>query len=194
VTLKSFKIAEDIKFSIGLVGDFRSYFQNAKRLATKRSMSNKRLVSTGATFLLSLFLIYSSFFYFPAFNSKKSIIKIVSHDSSAFPAGKNGGVFSGYFDYLLMNRGFLNAGQTVSATYDLSPDVELKLIVIKCSGPVIVEIYSCRGRIVKTIDIGKQNKGHIDLNFSETGFYRFSQQVLQMPGPDKEFRVDWKRI
>lgn len=174
------------------VANIRATRNYAHQIATSRSMSNNRLISTVGSTLLALFLAYSSFFYFPAFSSKKSYIKIATHNGVTSSIDKKNGNNNPYLDYLLMNQGYLKDGQTVSVYYELSPETKLDLIISKCAGPVILEIYSCRGNTIKVVETDA-NSGAFDITFAESGFYKFDEKLKTVSVGNNTFKVIWMR-
>ena len=91
-----------------------------------------------------------------------------------------------------MNQGYLKAGQTVTVDYKVSLGAELYLTVTKCSGPAVVEVYSCRGSLIRTFKL-TQNSGRFGLIVQETGFYKFNQVLTDTSAPNSTFEVIWKR-
>ena len=97
-----------------------------------------------------------------------------------------------YLNYLLMNQGYLKVGQGVNVNYQMPPGAELNLNVIKCSGPAVVEIYSCRGTIIKTLKVTQDSK-MFDLTIGESGFYKFEQTLTDTSPKNSSYKVVWKR-
>lgn len=143
------------------------------------SMSINRGPSTILSLLLGLFLVFSSFFYLPAYFSNSFDEKIALLDNR-------------YLNHILMNQGYFKSGQTVTVDYEMPPGTELSLSVTKCSGPLIVEIYSCRGTLVETFKV-TESSNRFNLVMGETGFYKFDQKLTNDPAKNDIFEVIWMR-
>lgn len=178
-----------------LVNDVRLSIHEASLIATERSMSNQRLISTVVAVLLGLFLAYTSFFYFPAYQSKSSVLDVATEQGSVPEPRKVKLVgLEPYLEQFMLQRGYMKAGQTVSLSYKVSEGTQLKLLVSKCAGPVIIEVYSCRGSIVDSVDIGSRLDGVIDLTVQSNGFYHFTEQLLESSAKNNDFELVWKRL
>ncbi|MEP6341999.1 MAG: hypothetical protein ABJ275_01690 [Maricaulaceae bacterium] len=144
-----------------------------------RSMSINKGSSTILSLLLGLFLAFCSFFYLPAYISNSFNEKITLLDSL-------------YLNHLLKGQGYFKSGQTVTVDYKMSPGTELSFSVTKCSGPLIVEIYSCRGTLVKTFKVTEVSN-RFNLVMGETGFYTFDQKLTNDSTKNSIFEVNWMR-
>lgn len=182
-----------------MVSDARFNIHEASRLATERSVSNKRLMSTGLALLLGSFLVFSSLFYIPAYKSKPTMVKISTPngvtsngEKEAKPDMTPG--LTPFMEHLLLNRGYMRAGQTVSTSYVLPAGTRLKLVVTKCAGPAVVEVYSCGGTVVQAIEIGTRLEGKLDFIVQSKGFYHFTEEVIELSTSSPEYNVEWKRL
>jgi hypothetical protein len=192
MSFTKFNISNNNSRSPDFISNFRSANQYAYQVATTRSMSNKRLVLSAISLLIGLFCAYSSFFYWPAFSSKKSFIKIATQNETWPANGKEAQGNNPYLNYLLMNQGYLRAGQAVEVNYELSPEAQLELTVIKCAGPIVLEIYSCRGTVIMDID-ADINSGKFELIVDQAGFYKFEEKLKYTSGMDSSYKVAWVR-
>ena len=163
---------------------------------TRRSMSNRRLVFTVLSLLLAIFMSYASFFYIPAYVSGTSILKIASQ-SATYPSStshkKSQTVFDRYLDPLIMNRGYLTQGQAVKVRYARSADTKLTLIAVRCSGPMVLEIFSCESTGIRKIEANKIN-GEATFSIKQNGFYHFYEAAASKEQSEPQFDVIWSRF
>lgn len=185
-------ISKSRRYNADFLSNVRSARQYAHGVATSRSMSNKRLVFSILSLLLGLFSAYSSFFYFPAYSSSKNYIKVSTQNGPIPVNGKSADANNPYLNYLLMNQGYLKAGQSVVVSYETSPGTQLELTVSKCAGPMVFEIYSCRGTIIETIET-ESSSSRFDLTVTEAGFYQFSEKLTDTSMMNGEYKIIWKR-
>ena len=192
MSFSKFKLSDHYSNSYGFVSNKSSVHHYMYQNATLRSMSNGRFISTILSLLLGLFLIYTSFFYFPAYSTKPSFIKVSAQNNIKQINDKTALVDNRYLNYLLMNQGYLKTGQTVTVDYKISPGAELYLTVTKCSGPAVVEVYSCRGSLIKTFKL-TQKSGRFGLSVKDSGFYKFNQVLTDTSAQNSTFEAIWKR-
>lgn len=182
-----------------MMTDARFNIHEASRLATERSVNHKRFVFNVLALLLGGFLVFSSLFYIPAYNSKPALANISSPNGAASSGEEvvRSDLTPGltpFFEHLLLNRGYMKAGQTVSTSYVLPAGTRLKLVVTKCAGPALVEVYSCGGTVVDAIEIGSRPEGKLDFIVQSKGFYHFTEEVIELSANSSEYTVEWKRF
>ena len=170
----------------------RRELNTIKRAATERSMSNRRLLSTGAVLSLAFFLVYSSYFYFPAYYSSPTIVRVATEAGSVPDDSPSKTILGKYIGHMLWKRGYVRAGQSVKAEYKVSEGVQLKLVSNSCSGTLIVEIFSCTPSNFQETDI-ENRQGAITFTVQESGFYHF-EEILMAEGDTKsKYAVTWTR-
>jgi hypothetical protein len=177
------------------VSGMRDRLHDTARILTQRKMTKRKLVLTAASLLLGLFLCYAALFYLPAYSSKTRILRIATQDFAALEAGPvaENTIIEPYFDFLVTNRGYVRAGQEITASYRLGEGTHLQLIMEQCSGLVIVEIFSCKMINQEFSNIGERPIGEIGFIVEENGFYKFKEVVLQETTALPSFSVQWTR-
>ncbi len=191
----SSKIAKDYGDISTPVSGMRDRLHYSARILTQRKMTNRKLLLTAASLLLGLFLCYAALFYLPAYSSKTRILRIATQDFAlleADPVPENS-IIEPYFDFLVTNRGYVRAGQEITASYRLGEGTHLQLIMEQCRGLVIVEIFSCKTTNQEFSNIGERPVGEIGFIVEENGFYKFKEVILQKTTPPPSFSVQWTR-
>lgn len=154
----------------------------------RRSMSNIRLLTTAAVWIMGIAAIYCSFFYLPAFYDYRKAFGI----SSTVPeiSNKERSLFSPYVDLLLQNKTFLLSGQAMEASYKLDSRDAGTLLFYKCQSPVIVEVFKCDPIIVQEFPLRKAD-GKYAIQVNQNGFYGFE---LALNDHSLDYAVAWRRI
>ena len=173
----------------------RQDFSREKHAAQQRSMTNKRLAFTIFAFLLTIFLAFSSLFYFPAYTIKPSHTRVATQDIVIANADedKNTSGLSNYLRRLIGQRGYLRAGQSVSANYSLPAGTQMDLIISSCAKFVIIEIYQCNKTELQRVGVGQLQDGRFDFIVNTNGFYLFDQVVTNSLNSSPEYKVSWRR-
>ncbi|MDB2438152.1 hypothetical protein N9W89_05510 [Hellea sp.] len=177
------------------VSRFRSNLANVKSLSDESAMGKKRLFFTVLTLLVTAFLAYSSWFYFPAYTINPATIHVASH-SHLIPSSDvkvDDGVLDNYVKLLAKQRGYLKAGQSVTASYKVSAGTMVDLVVSSCSNYVILEIYKCNKVVSDSVKIGSAPEGKIDFTVESSGFYVFDE-ILSSPHDEAtQYQISWRR-
>lgn len=177
------------------VSRLRSDFAHLSKVANKRSMTNKRLTFTILTFLLTIFLAYSSLFYFPAYTVKPAVVRIATQDAvipDVSETESNEGL-KNYLKLLIKQRGYLRAGQSVRVDYNVDLGSQIDLVIFRCNQVVIVEIYSCNKIEYQKTEIGKAADGYVQFTVDSAGFYYFEEVVKAASPSAIEYVIKWSR-
>jgi hypothetical protein len=177
------------------VARLRGDFAHLSKIANKRSMTNKRLTFTILTFLLTIFLAYSSLFYFPAYTFKPAVVRIATQDAVIPDASetKSSVGLNNYLNLLIKQRGYLRAGQSVRVDYNVALGSEIDVVIFKCNQVVIVEIYSCNKAEYQRTEIGKASQGYVQFTVDAGGFYYFEEDVKTLDPMAAEYFIKWSR-
>ncbi|MEP3892088.1 MAG: hypothetical protein ABJN69_16645 [Hellea sp.] len=177
------------------VSRLRSDFAQLSELANQRSMTNKRLTFTVLTLLLTMFLAYSSLFYFPAYTVKSSVVRIATQDAVIPDSSEteNSRNLNNYLKLLIKQRGYLRAGQSVRVDYNVALGSQIDVVIFKCNQVVIVEIYSCNKTEYQKTEIGSAAEGYVEFTVDSAGFYYFDEVVKNAAPSALEYYIKWSR-
>lgn len=183
---------------MGLVSERRFKFSNnvgriVKDAATyepKRSMSNGRLISSGLSLALGLFIAYCSMFYVPAFTKSETILGFTAQmEKLPQRIEDSNNPLAPYADMFRLRRGYFKAGQTLVARYEKTSDNTLTLNVVKCESRPIIEIFNCGKIRTESIKVKSRNQASYTFTISEPGFYYFNDTTRL----EKPYKVAWSR-
>ena len=191
----SSKIAKDYGDISTPVSGMRDRLHNSARILTQRKVTNRKVVLMATLLLLGLFLCYAALFYLPAYSSKTRILRIATQDLAALETRPVAGntIIEPRFDFLITNRGYVRAGQEITASYHLGEGTQLQLIMEQCSGLVIIEIFSCKTSNQEFANIGDRPVGEIGFIVEENGFYKFKEVIAPDTTTVPSFVVQWTR-
>lgn len=164
--------------------------------ASRRSMSNMRLLATAGTLLFSLFMVYCSLFYLPAFASDSMILRLSTEEKvspAIAPANANDGWLSPYLDLLRQRRGYIKLGATIEAVYVLSEPGDVTFQITRCDGPRIVEIFQCKPVETFTVEYKSRLQGVVDYRVPAGGFYQVKEVITSNSGEEIDYDVIWRR-
>lgn len=191
----SSKISDNWQNKHTEISRLRNDFTNVRHVAEQRSMTNKRLGFTIITFLLAIFLTYSSLFYFPAYTIKPSIVRVATQDGAvpSVEIDDDSQGLGNYLKLLIMRRGYLRQGQSVTASYSLDEGMRMELAISRCNKAVILEIYMCGKTLTQSVVIGNTREGRVNFTANSGGFYFFEEKVISPVNYAPKYTVSWRR-
>lgn len=177
------------------ISRLRNDFAHLSEMANKRSMTNKRLTFTILTFLLTIFLAYSSLFYFPAYTFKPALVRVATQDMVVPDAAEaeSRPDLNNYLKLLIKQRGYLRAGQSVRVDYKVALGSHIDVVVLRCNPVVIVEIYACNKTEYQRAEIGKAAEGYVQFTADKAGFYYFDEVLKSHDSAAVEYVIKWSR-
>jgi len=141
----------------------------------KRSMSNTKLAVTAFVWMFAIIMVYSSFFYAPAYYDFKNAFGIANTKSINTKSAPKS-IISPYIDLMKQNRAFLKKGQGMEVVYAFSPGVKAELVLYKCQSPVVVEVFKCNPVVINSKRMRRRKGRHI-VKVKDSGFYAFDVVV-----------------
>ena len=153
----------------------------------------KRVAYAALTLMLLLTIGYASLFYSAShFNP----VPVPAHMTTANmidgtpQAQKTSLAFK--LQSIFIKKTFIKEGQALSVHYRLPKDAILDLHIRQCKRMFVLEVYSCIPKSQQTVRIEDKTSGWRSLQFSEPGFYHFSETVI-LPDDSSEYSIAWVR-
>ena len=172
-----------------------AHYAQSSQSAEKAKMSLGRAVSSAAAIILGLAFCYAGLHYVPTLLRPTVIV-----DQVASPSGKSKldidrnrlkrwGVFAQSF---LLRRTYIRPGQGLTVYYTLPENAALDLHIQQCRRMFIAEVFHCTAVSQQSVTIKETRRGARTLQFTEPGFYHFSETVSGV-GPNQDYQIIWTR-
>jgi len=167
-----------------------------RRNQTKPSMGYGRIFGSAFSICIGGFFCYTALHYVPAFVDTAKVVSFSNLDTSA--ARLNGrkerrSFLAPYFDIFKLKKAYLKAGQTMQVQYALPKNAQLKLTITQCRSILIAEVFSCQAIGRRNVTLTTKTIGTHEFSFDQTGFYEFSETVIQASNPAQPYEVIWRR-
>jgi len=192
-----FGIKHKSRRKAGISGFHAEYLNDRVNIQQRHKLGLLRTIFSALALLLGACMIYVALHYIPAFVQPKKVLKFATGDSVAMktydfdresPIHKFFGPFT---NLLVLNRAYLQPGQSIEIKYDLPDGAYAKLDIVQCRRTWVIEIFKCDviGQFSSTT---KHQSGVESFRLKQGGFYYFNEETFGVP-EGEPYRIVWER-